>query len=151
MEALLASSILAGSILAVSMPFTAGAQNEQVDARMSLACALGQEMMDEVISHPFWDANGVRPGPETGQTRWTFDSIDDYNGYAETAGNIQNVRHEVCGDALATGLSRSVGATYVYVSGQDTSATPSFIRVDVSVSYKGQLLAKLSRLVYAPQ
>lgn len=147
----MASAILAASITAITMPFTAAAQNEQADGRMSLARALAQEMLDEAISRPLWDANSVHPGPEGGETRWSFNNIDDYNGYAEAAGNIQNVRGEVCQDAMAAGLSRSVAATYVYVAGQDTSKPPSFIRVDVSVSYRNQLIMKLSRLVYAPQ
>jgi hypothetical protein len=151
MEAMLASSLLAASVLAVTMPFNAGAQNEQADARMSLACALGQEMMEEILAHEFWDANGVNPGPETGQTRATFDSLDDYHGYAESEGSIQNVRSQVCTEAAAVGLSRSVAATYVYVAGQDTSRPPTCIRLDVSIMHKGQLVLKLSRLVCARQ
>jgi MSHA pilin protein MshD len=150
-EALLAAVILAMAVSAIAMPFTAGAQNEQVDARRTLAVSLAQEMMEEILTKPFDDPAGVMtPGPEPGETsRNTFDNIDDYHGYTEPPGCITNLDGQFINTPASVGLSRYVTATYVYVSGQDTGQPPSFIRVSVVVKHRGLPLVTLSRLVYS--
>jgi len=149
-EALLAAVILAMAIAAIIVPFTAGAQNEQADARRTLATSLAQEMMEEVLSRPFEDPQGSsEPGPEPEEvSRDQFDNIDDYDGYFEAVGEVVNMDGQVVDDPAAVGLSRQVSATYVYVSGQDTSEPPTFIRVKVEVHYRGQAVVTLTRLVF---
>ena len=149
-EALLAAVVLSMAITAIVMPFTAGAQNEQNDARGTLAVALGQEMMEEILAKPFRDPQGSsEPGPEPGeQTRDLFDNIDDYNGYSEFDGEIVGFNGTAIDDPAAVGLSRQVSAAYVYVAGQETSEDATFIRIKVEVKYRGQPLVTLTRLVY---
>ncbi len=150
-EALLAIVVLAMAITAITMPFTVGAQNEQEDARRTLALSLAQEMMEEILAQPFEDPHGSsNPGPEAGESsRALFDNIDDYDGYVETDGNISDIDGEKMDDQTADGMSRHSSAEYVYVSGQDTSDDPTFIRVMVEIQYRGKPMVVLTRLVYS--
>jgi Tfp pilus assembly protein PilV len=149
-EALLAAVILLVAISAITLPFAAGARAEQADARMCLAVSLAQEMMEEILSKPFNDPQGASaPGPESGETRRSrFDNVDDYHGYAEAAGQIADANGVVIDTPASQDLSRWVSAQYVYVSGQDTGQPATFVRVKVTVAYKGAPLVELTRLVY---
>ena len=149
-EALLASAVLAMAITAITMPFTAAAQNDQVNARRTVAEALAQEMMEEILAKPFADPQGATvPGPERGETsRNLFDNVDDYDGYVETDGNIADAGGAPLDDPPAAGLSRHVWAAYVYIDGQSPADPPTFVRVVVDVRYLGQPIVTLSRLVY---
>ena len=60
-----------------------------------------------------------------------------------------DVTIHVADDPAAEGLSRRVSTTYVFVTGQDTSEAPTFIRVIVEMSYRDQPILTLTRLVYA--
>jgi hypothetical protein len=150
-EALLAATVLAMTVVALTVPFSAAARNDYQNGRYTLACCLAQELMEEVIALPFRDPDGATaPGPESGETsRSLFDNIDDYDGYAEAAGEIVNSEGSTVTGASATGLSRLVSVTYVYVVGQDGSEEPTFVRVVVEVRDHGQPRVKLTRLVHA--
>ena len=149
-ESLLASVILAMVITAITTPFTAAARNEQADGRRTVAAFLAGALMEEIISKPFADPDGLSsPGPEVGESaRADFDNIDDYHGYAEAAGEILDGRGQPAGDLLAYDLTRHVTTTYVYVDGQDVSDPANFIRIEVEVRRDGQALATLTRLAY---
>lgn len=149
-ESLLAAVVLMTAILAITLPFAVGARAEQIDARMCLAVNLAEEMMEEILSKPFDDPHGASlPGPETGETRrGRFDNIDDYHGYSEGPGQIADGHSAVIDTPASQNLSRSVSAQYVYVSGQDTSEPPTFIRVNVTVTHRAVPLVELTRLVY---
>ena len=151
-EALLASTILAMAISAILMPFTAGAMNQQVDARRTLGVSLAQEMLEEILAKPFDDPQGAdsAPGPDGGESsRSRFDNIDDYHGYVEQEGGIVDFDGAVIEDPAAVGLSRHAWATYVYVDGQDVADPPTFIRVVVEIRYRNDPIVTLTRLIYA--
>jgi len=149
MEALLAAVVLAMAVTAIISPFTSGVLNDQADARRTLAVSLAQEMVEEILSKPFNDPQGASAvGPDPGeQGRSEFDNVDDYDGYEEPAGAIVNFADKVVADPAALGLSRHVTARYVYVSGQDVAADPTFVRVIVEMRYKGESIVSLTRLV----
>jgi len=150
-EALLAAVILATTITAITMPFTAAAQNEQVEARHVMAMSLAQELMEEILGKPFYDAGrSLIPGPSASETtRWEFTNMDAYDGCAEAPGNIMALDGQLVTDPAAAELSREVSATYVYVTGQDTSKDATFIRITVTVKYRSQTIITLRRLIYA--
>jgi len=150
-EALLAAAVLSMTVAAILIPFTVAAVNQHADARITTATLLAEEIMEEILAKPFHDPNGPSlPGPEAGElSRSQFDNIDDYHGYAEAEGNIVSSGGVVCDEPAAVGLSRSVSGAYVYVSGQDASGEPNFIRVTVDVRYHGQPVVSLTRLVHS--
>jgi len=153
LEALLASALLAMTIAAITVPFTTAANNAHIDARNALAVSLAEELMEEILAKPFADDHpetARNPGPESDETaRSLFDNIDDYDGYFEPAGAVVDIEGHAADDPAAGGLSRRVAASYVHVSGQDTSQPPTFIRVVVTVAYDDQPIVTLWRLVYA--
>jgi len=151
LEALLAAVILAMAVAAIAMPFTAGAQNEMADARRTLAVALAQDLMEEILAKPFYDDQGATTlGPDGGErSRAQFDNIDDYHGLTEAPGTIAGADGRIISDPAAVGLSRDVQVAYVYVSGQDTSKPATLVRVIVTVRYHGDPVVTLTRMVYA--
>jgi len=151
-EALLASGVLAASIGAITCPFVAAAQNEQEDARRTVAIHLAQELMEEIIDRPFYDNDGFgASGPDLGEyTIDQFDNIDDFDGYTDAGIYSEDIwEPQVFNKPAAEGLTRHVTTAYAYVSGQDTSQSPTFIRVTVEVKYSGEPIVTLSRLVNA--
>lgn len=152
-EAMLAAVILTLAVTAMTMPFTAAAANEAVETRRTLASALAQELMEEILTKPFADPQGgMGVGPEVGESpRGGFDNVDDYGGYSEPAGEIVGATGQVVSDPVSQEFSRDTEAVYVYVSGQDTNDPPTFIRVTVTVKYRDSTVARLTRLVYSMQ
>jgi len=150
-EALIGITLLAVCVFAITMPFTVGAGIEQEDARRSLASMLASEMMEEILAKPFDDPQGGgSAGPEAGESsRSNFDNIDDYDGYSESAGAIADMAGTALTEPAATDLSRHVTVDYVYVSGQDTGESASFVRITVQVQYLGEEVLAITRLRYA--
>ena len=152
LEALLAATILAMAVAAITVPFVSAAQNERIDRQQTLAVALAQEIMEDILAEAFEDEDPTyarNPGPDPGEeTRILFDNIDDYDGYEEGPGSIIDVEGQIVDDPDAAGMSRCVAAQYVYVTGQDLSFPTDFIRVIVEVKYRQQTIARLTRLVY---
>ena len=150
-ESLLAVTLLAVGVLAITMPFTAGAQNEQDDVRRMLGAALAQEMMEEILAKPFNDPDGPSAaGPETGESsRAAFDNSADSPGYDEPAGSVTNAYGMALSEMAARDLSRHVSVAYVYVAGQDISESSTFARITVEVRYQGDELLTVTRLKYA--
>lgn len=143
-EALLAAVVLSMAITAVTMPFTAGAQASAEDARATLAVNLAQDLMEEILAQPFRDPDGSNDG-ETSRTAW--DDIIDYNGYVEAEGNIRSMGTELVTDPAATGLSRAVTVTDMYVDGRSDELA-AFLNVTVEVRCRDRPLETLTRLVY---
>lgn len=150
LEGLIASVILSMSIIGIVVPFTAGAQNEREDGRRTLAIKLAQEMMEEVIAHSFNDGGtDLAMGHEAGEVRGTYDSLNDYDGYTETNGQIKDSAGNVIADPAAAGMTRTVSVSYVYMAGQSHLKPANFASVVVTVAYGNVTLASVSRLVYS--
>jgi len=153
----MASTLLAMGASAVLLPFNIGAQYEQEDARRTLALFLGRELMEEIISKPFDDPDGVfGVGPDAGESaRVLFDNIDDYDGYEDgygkSVGEIVGIQNQVIDGVSIQGLHREVSVAYIHVAGQDVGDEPNFVRVEVNMGFKGDNLLTLRRLVHAPQ
>lgn len=153
LEALLAAVVLAFAAVAITVPFASAARNEQIDGRRTLAVSLAQELMEEILSRPFEDDDpsyARNAGPDPGEgTRSLFDNIDDYDGHTEPPGAVADMGGDVVDSWISEGLSRHATVSYVYVSGQEMSEPPSFVRVVVEVRYDGRPVVTLTRLVYA--
>ena len=94
--------VLAGIILPlIFIPFMTGLKSYSTPEYVSTATFLGEELMEEIKSKSFEDPNDPPVfGPEAGETRATYDDVDDYNGLAETPTGF-------------AGYSRSVTVSYV--------------------------------------
>ena len=143
LEAMVAVTILSLAIFGITAPFTIAAAGQVEDARRTLANALAQEMMEEILSKSHDDA----AGGTAKRRRAEYDHIRDYAVLDEPAGRIEDLAGGVVDDVAAIGLSRHTRVHDVVVGGQ-TSPETVFLRVDVEMRYRGQRLLTLSRLVY---
>ena len=153
LESLLAAVLLAAAVSSIVWPFAVCARNDQVADRSTVAGALVQEMIEEILAQPFDDPQGATElGPESDENgREDFDNVDDYHGYREDAGQITCFDGQTVTGPAAAGLSRSVRAEYAYVQGQDEGAEPSFVAVTVTVCHGGTAVAEATRLIYRVQ
>lgn len=133
-EAMAGVTVLAIAATAIIMPFTTGAAHEREQDRKAVAMCIAGELMERIVSLPFESDTG--------------EDIMDYDGYSEPIDPILADDGTVLDDPAAAGMTRSATCEYVYVAGQETSEPPSFIRVTVSVDYRGDTVVRLSRLVY---
>lgn len=134
-EALLSATVLAVISASATLPFVAGVQQNQEAARLERAVAMGESMMEEIMGRPFFTPSDrtPSPGPDAGKTRENFDNIDDFHGYAESAGNARNFKNVVIADSSTGGLWRSALVEYVTFPNQSAGDTNSFVRVTVQV------------------
>jgi MSHA pilin protein MshD len=132
------------ALVAVSIAITGTMQLVTLTARHSAdplileqATAIGESMLEEVISKAFFDPDagasaGACPAPET--SRALFDNVCDYDGLDDAGARDQS------GTALA-GLSAyrvRVGVATEAVLG-DLSGAPVVLRVDVRVTHPAGL------------
>ena len=155
-EGLIASAILAVTVTAIIAPFTTAAQCEHEDARMAVASFLAQELLEEIITKPFYDPQGGNDlGPETGEnSRGQYDNVDDFHGYSETGGSTAGICDAYgikSTDPRASNLVRSAQVEYVHLDGQTVFfENPTVARVMVTVKRNGTPIVTLTRLVRAP-
>jgi type II secretory pathway pseudopilin PulG len=156
-EALVAAVVLALSVAAVTVPFTAGTRNQEVEARLTMATGLAEQLMEEILQRSFEepdDADGIAEdgskfGPDAGESsRAAYDAIDDFHGWVENAGQVRDSSGVLVSDPAALGLSRHASVEYVTVSGQDPAEPRLFLRVTVEVRHEGTPLITLVRLVH---
>ena len=131
-EAAFAVAITGVLLTAALTTFGTIARTRQVDAERRLAYPLAQQLMAEVLQAYFVDP-GPAPtfGPEAGETRATYDDVDDYNGWTESPPATR------AGIVLAgyTGWTRAVAVAYVSPASLATSATATTLkRVTVTVT-----------------
>lgn len=148
-EALLASTVLAIVAASASLPFSAGVQQANEAAKLECMVALGQALMEEILTHPLLDpTNRVAvPGPESGETtRDKFDNIDDYHGYTEQITGLKDYKNQSITDPSLTGLWRDVSVQYVTFAGQQASDTNSYAKIIVRVWNGNTVMLTLTRL-----
>lgn len=149
-EALLAATVLAIVAASATLPFAAGVQNTVEAGNLERAVELGESMMEEVLARPFFAVGQTTPtpGPDSGETdRSKYNSIDDFNNFAETQGDVRDYRNQTMPTASADGYRRSVTVEFVTFTNQATGDTNSLAHVQVKVYKNTNLLATLDRLV----
>ena len=150
-EALLSAAILGFTAVGITSALMAGINQNKVSGEYTVAVNLGQALIDEILSHPFYDPNNplnITPGPEADETsRIRLDNIDDYDGLSEPEGAMKDPNGFTISDQSLKDYSRSVTTQYVYLPGQDTGKRPTFIIVTVEVKCKGMKMVELKRLI----
>lgn len=148
-EALIASTILAVVAASAALPFVAGTQQVQESAKLENAVALGEALMEEILARPFFE-EGQRtatPGPEADETRRDlFDSIDDFHGLSESAGDMRDYLNAVIADEDLADFRRTVTAEYVTMPNQAADDSYAFIHIQVIVYYKSDPIVTLDRI-----
>jgi MSHA pilin protein MshD len=112
------------------------AKSRRIQSERRSGFELAQQLMTEIRSQYFQDPGGSPVfGPEPGETRATFDDVDDYNGYTETPPALKT------GTALTdfTGWTRSVVVCYVDPANPTTAIASSTLKqITVTVTSPGQ-------------
>lgn len=143
-EALLASVILATTVVFVSAAFMAGTQQSYEAVYSRRAAELAEAMVEEIIALPYVDPDGL---PEAGRN--SFDNVADYHGYAEAAGNLIDAN----GNAYPTEYDRYARSVTVTASNLQppgfASAIPG-VKATVTVTLNGRTMVAVSRFVPAP-
>ncbi|MBI1337600.1 MAG: hypothetical protein GC164_11625 [Phycisphaera sp.] len=109
MEVLIASTILAFSVAAITQAIVAGQTQSYEALHEYRALSLAEALMEEILAKPYDDPEGATDiGPDAGETtRALFDNVDDYHGYTEAAGTVADEAGLVY-PAPFTDFSRSV-------------------------------------------
>lgn len=84
-EAMLAVLIVSTLLTASLHMLGAAATARRVHEDRSKAAALARDLLAEVMRHKYKDPKDTVFGPEGGETRPTFDDVDDYDKYQETS------------------------------------------------------------------
>jgi len=94
-ECLIASTILAAAVIAISQSVVAGQMANVQALHNQRAVMLAEALAEEVISLPYNEPDGVQTlGPDAGEmmgVRSTFDNVDDYHGFIEVEDAITDV------------------------------------------------------------
>jgi prepilin-type N-terminal cleavage/methylation domain-containing protein len=129
-EAMIAVVVLSIAAAGVILPFTAGASIRQEGMHRTLAAKLAADRMEEIVNTPF---DGI---------------VTKFDGYIENQGKVE----KYYGGSFFTSsnydnFSRQVTCEYFCVAQQSLNVSPCFIMATVSVSYKGNELISLTRLI----
>jgi hypothetical protein len=139
-ELLITLMFMTIALLAVTSQFPLGLRVSQTAEDLTVETNLAQELMEEIRGMLYW-ADPSRPpgtplGPDGEADRWSFNDVDDFDGYSATP------PYDVQGNAMdGTGgrpnlsrYSRSVSVTYADpVTYLSTIAITQYKRVTVTV------------------
>lgn len=153
LEVVLGIVILAVGLTSVLAYFTQGMQNSSYAQNISVATILAQDLMEEIKSK-CWDptattvppcSGAVTPsfpiGPSIGQTRATYNAVDDFNGLNNTPPiNSQGALMPNPYNNMAVNtFKQSVSVCYVAAGTLDTCiaspGTSNFKRIVVTISW----------------
>jgi Tfp pilus assembly protein PilV len=150
-ESLIASVVLAIAIVAISGTLAASYQQNSARTNTTTALTLAQQLMEEIAAKPISLPAGQtnKPGWAQGQTdRRYYDTIDDYNGYADFSGAIQSA------DGGTVNLSDDDGSYQRSVKVQSgavpaglTGPPEDFVMVTVTVKMPHNQSSSVSQLV----
>ena len=148
-ECLIAATILTVAVLAVSAAIGSAQAQVHYALKTQQAVRLAEALMGRILALPYNDPDGVSsPGPEAGESSvWKFDNMDDFDGYAESAGQIK----DAAGNPFPAEyqiFSRSVTVRYETVSVPGLGNIPG-LRATVTVRDPAGVTWTLSRFVGA--
>lgn len=116
-ECLLALTILSVTVLAATMTLSAGAQQDSRGNLASIAARLGRDLLEEICSREYREPVSAPVfGPEFGETRAQYDDIDDYRGFSESRGDVENfagIKYPQHDQRFTRSVSVTAGAVHV--------------------------------------
>jgi prepilin-type N-terminal cleavage/methylation domain-containing protein len=133
MEATLAMVLLGMAAAGVLLPFTGGASAQADGNHRTIAAILANDQIERIVSIPF--AQLVA-------------QLAQYS-YVESKGQVQDASGALLreSDPMYANFSRQTTCQRVYVPQQSGAAAANFVLATVSVSYQGQGLVTVRRLI----
>ena len=151
-ESLVASVVLAVAVVAIAGTLTASYQSINAGAGTSEAVAMARQLIEEISAKPFavpateTDNSGCSGG---NNDRRSYDTIDDYHGFADTSAAIETLD----GDTLSVGragagtFTRSVAITPGVRPTGHTAPAADFALITVTVTKPNGEAVKVSQVV----
>lgn len=152
-EVVVAAMILSIGVTAVTGALLAGSMQAAEAVRVQLGCAAAEALLEEVLGKPYVDPQGqVGLGPDAGEaTRAAFDNVDDYHGFAEAAGAMQDATGTDYPTEFAEfGRSVSVQATTLQPAGFVVAVSGVTVTVTVTAESGARQMVQISRFIPAP-
>lgn len=132
-ETLMAMAVLALVVAALAQAVTAGHAQADASLRAMRAVLLADGLLEEVLAHPYADPQGtVGNGPDAGETRATFDNLDDYHGLVEQPAALRDAANALLPSEYQA-FRRTVTTAYTTAPGPGgTSLAGLLITVNVT-------------------
>ena len=149
-ESLIASVVLAIAIVAISGTLAASYQQNAIRDHTTTALTLAQQLMEEIAAKPISLPSGQtnKPGWQQGQTdRRHYDTIDDYNGYADFSSAIQAADGSTVNLSDDGSYQRSVKVQSGAVPAGLTGPPEDFVMVTVTVKMPHNQSSSVSQLI----
>ena len=90
-ECTIALVVLALAVMATAQALLAGQAQTYRGLYELRAQALAEALMEEILAQPCVpQGGGNRLGPEAGEVRLTFNSVDDFHGFTETSNRLKD-------------------------------------------------------------
>lgn len=128
-EALLALMLLGIASASILLPFTAGAAIRRDGLARSMAAGLASEQVEKVLQTPYSQL------------------VSTWNGTDEASGTLKDSQGNTLSGQMYSQMARHTSCSYVYASQQSGTLPPCLVNITVTVTYRGETLASLSRLV----
>ena len=150
-EVMFATAVLALVVAGLTQTVVSGQSHTYNALHEQRALTLAEALMDEVLTLDYTDPGGdTTPGPDAGETtRDTFDALDDYHGYTETAGTLADPSGAAYPEPHQE-FERSVTAAYDTVAVAALGGSRNVINVTVSVAEPGGRSWTIARTVAEP-
>ena len=148
-ESLLASVVLAVSVIGIAGALMAGYGQTSAQQRYSTAVALARQLLEEIAAKPYLDpTNGSYVlGSAAGETtRATFNHVGNYHGYSDTTSSLS----ALSGQSLSIGngtYTRSVAVEYRGTPSGSAVSTGDFALITVTVRTPKNESVVLRRMV----
>ena len=142
-ESMIASVVLAIAIVGIAGTLAASSAQTSALETNSVAVSLARQLMEEISSRPLVTSDST-PGWPTQTNRASYDSINDYSGYSDTAPVTM-----LAGDSsgVASGYTRSVTLTYPTSLFGTTVTSGDWVLISVSVRDPQGRSVSLNKLV----
>ncbi len=150
-EVLLASTILAFVVSAVTQAIVAGQQQTYAALHEQRAVALVEAMVEEVLSKPYADPQASPDaGPDAGETlRSLFDNADDYHNFSQAAGAVTDAA-DAAYPVEFNAFARSVTCVYGSQNVAALGGTINGLIITVTVTDPTERSWTLTRFVPEP-
>ena len=142
------STLLVGFVLVSTLQIVGPmVQSGAVHADRLVAANLANELAEEIATKVWTSPILIDPnsmGPGAGESRATFDDVDDYDGWSSSPPKLSSAQSNI----FLSGWTRSVSVVHVQMNDAQTkSATYTGLkRVTVTVSKNGVILAQIHSL-----
>ncbi|MCX5632207.1 MAG: type II secretion system protein [Phycisphaerae bacterium] len=127
-EAMIALVILSIAAAGLLLPFASSAAVQEQGCNQTIAAKLASDLIEQIINTDF---NQI---------------VSTYGSYTELKGQVKNANGVVFSDPIYSDFSRQAVCGYIYVSQQQNTGTPCFVKITVRVFYNGLKLAEVVRL-----